>query len=139
MAIYGIGAYFKGQSHRPSNDFKVHNIIGIGWSVNEAPDLHEYLQIVEAGDIVYIKAAAFGRVTKVKAVGIVMDSNIISGTFGSTYISIGRNVKWLDKSKFTLSALPGKNNVRSNSMYRETHPDHIGTIMKIVDYAINKL
>jgi len=139
MAIYGVGAYYKGQSHKPSNDFKDNNIIGIGWSIQDAPDLHEYLRIVEAGDIIYIKAAAFGNPTKVKAVGIITDSNIISGTFGVTYISIGRNVKWLDKSEFTLKILPGKNNVRSNTMYRETHPEHIKAIMKIVNDAINKL
>lgn len=139
MAIYGIGAYYTDQNHDASHDFKKHNIIGIGWDIHDAPDLHEYIRSLENDDIIYIKAAAFGSPTTVKAIGIIEGQTILSGNFGQTYICIGRCVKWLDTSTFKLPVLPGKNNVRTNSLYRETHPDHIDTIMNRIQNAIAKL
>ncbi|MES2829223.1 MAG: hypothetical protein V4687_13760 [Bacteroidota bacterium] len=136
MAIYGIGAYY---DRDISADFKNHNVVGTGWDVTEAPDLHEYFDILEPGDIVYLKAAAFGAPVTVKAIGLVEGPQLISGTFGSTYIEIGRNVQWLDKSWFKLSIVPGKNNVRANTMYRETHPDHIHTIMQKVEQGLKRI
>lgn len=58
MAIYGIGAYYDGDD--VSDDFISDNIIGTGWSIVDAPELHEYFSTLKVGDIVYIKAAAFG-------------------------------------------------------------------------------
>ena len=136
MAIYGIGAYY---DRDVSADFKNNGVVGTGWNITEAPDLHEYFKILEPGDVVYLKAAAFGAPVTVKAIGLIEGPQLISGTFGSTYIEIGRVVQWLDKSIFKLNPVQGKNNVRANTMYRETHPDHIRTIMKRVEQGLKRL
>lgn len=122
-----------------SHDFKTHGVVGTGWNSVEAPDLHEYFGILEPGDVVYLKAAAFGAPVTVKAIGMIAEPDLISGTFGSTYIEIGRRVQWLDNSHFKLKVVKGKNNVRANTMYRETHPKHILTIMKKVDDSLKRL
>src|SRR5690606_11267106 len=132
----GIGAYY---NRDVSPDFKNHGVVGTGWDRNEAPDLHEYFRILEPGDIVYLKSAAFGAQVTVKGIGLVEGPQLISGTYGSTRIEIGRQVQWLDKSIFKLNMVRGKNNVRSNTLYRETHPDHITTIMQLVEQGLKRL
>jgi hypothetical protein len=136
MAIYGIGAYY---DRDVSGDFRKYNVVGTGWDIYDAPDLHEYFRILEPGDVVYLKAAAFGAQVTVKAIGLIKDPQLIAGTFGSTDVEIGRNVQWLDKTWFKLAVVPGKNNVRANTMYRETHPDHIKTIMDRVEEGLKRL
>ncbi len=136
MAIYGIGAYY---NRDVSPDFKNHGVVGTGWNSTEAPDLHEYFRILEPGDIVYLKSAAFGAQVTVKGIGLVEGPQLISGTFGSTLIEVGRHVQWLNKSIFKLDRVMGKNNVRANTLYRETHPAHIATIMRLVEQALKRL
>lgn len=135
MAIYGIGAWY---DRDVSHDFKKHNVVGTGWDSKDAPDLHEYFKILEQGDIVYLKSAAFGKSVIIKAIGLIDDDILVRNTFGSTKIEIGRNVQWLDKSVFQPPVVFGKNNVRSNTMYRETHPDIISVIMQLVKNALQK-
>lgn len=136
MAIYGIGAWY---DRDVSQDFKNHHIVGTGWNVHEAPDLHEYFRILEHGDIVYLKSASFGRPVTIKGIGLIDDTAPTSGKFGSTRIETGRSVRWLDKSVFQPAPVFGKNNVRSNTMYRETHPDMIAVIMHIVQQKLKNL
>ncbi|MDR1419473.1 MAG: hypothetical protein LBI86_03785 [Treponema sp.] len=120
MALYGFGSDIEGDV---TNDFIQQNIAGIGWSKNDAPDLHQLVRSLKAGDIVYLKKAAFNTDIYVKAVGIITDDTILGNT-ACPVIQIGRNVRWISDCNFTISK-PGneKNNVRSNSVYEEFHPD----------------
>lgn len=119
MAIYGIGAYYDGDV---SDEFIDNNIIGTGWTVTDAPELHIYFRILKVGDIVYIKAAAFGSPDIiVKGIGIVTD-NIILTTANHYLTEIGRNVRWLNTEKFFIPRPAEKNNVRANTVYEEFHP-----------------
>lgn len=136
MAIYGIGAWY---NYDVSPDFKKHGIIGTGWNNTDAPDLHEYFGILEPGDVVYLKSSAYGKPVTVKGIGLVAGPSLISGKFGTTYIEIGRKVQWLDKTIYKLPSVGGKNNVRSNTIYRETHPKYIAEIMLRVEQGLNRI
>ena len=117
MAVYGVGAYF---DRDVSNDFINHNLVGVGWNSQDAPELQEYFKSLKVGDIVYIKAAFGGNDITVKAIGIIKDNIIISNN--SDLVSTGRNVKWLSTEKFVIPRPQEKNNVRSNTVYEEFHP-----------------
>lgn len=118
MAIYGIGAYY---SEDVSDEFISDNIVGTGWDVATAPELHEYFKSLKVGDIVYIKAAQFGQDITVKAIGVITDNILLNNT--NHYLTaIGRNVKWIDIEKFVIPRPIEKNNVRSNTVYEEFHP-----------------
>ncbi len=125
MAIFGIGATF--DSTDVSEDFINASIIGIGWNSTDAPELQVYLKSLRVGDIVYIKSANFGSDITVKAIGIIRDCDIISG---NPIASIARNVKWVNTNKFIIpKPTHEKNNVRSNSIYEEFHPDVLKEII----------
>lgn len=131
MAIYGIGARYYGWKDM-SSEFIDNKIVGIGWDYYDAPDLHEYLTILEPGDIVYIKSCSFSSNITVKGVGFIVDNEIVKGITLS--ISIGRNVHWISDDHFIIPRPPHqKNNVRNNSIYQEFHPLVIKKIMDIVD------
>ena len=118
MAIYGIGAYY---SQDVSEEFIKNSFVGTGWDISTAPELHEYFKSLKVGDIVYIKSANFGNDISVKGVGVIID-NIILTSSNHRLTEIGRNVKWLFTTKFTIQRPSEKNNVRSNSVYEEFHP-----------------
>lgn len=118
MAIYGIGAYY---DEDVSDEFIDDNVIGTGWDLATAPELHEYFKSLKVGDIVYLKAAQFGSDITVKAIGIITD-NVILNTTNHYRTEIGRNVKWVDTDKFVIPRPAEKNNVRSNTVYEEFHP-----------------
>lgn len=119
MAIYGIGAYYDGDD--VSEEFIDNNIIGTGWTINDAPELHVYFANLKVGDIIYIKAAFGGADITVKAIGIITDNIILTST--NHYLTqIGRNVRWTNTDKFVIPRPTEKNNVRSNTVYEEFHP-----------------
>ncbi|MBS1639905.1 MAG: hypothetical protein JSR12_07600 [Bacteroidetes bacterium] len=118
MAIYGIGAYYDGDV---SDEFIDNNIVGTGWNLNDAPELHLYFRTLKVGDIVYIKSAAFGQDIAVKAIGVITNNDILS-TANHYLTEIGRNVRWLNTDKFTIPRPAEKNNVRANTTYEEFHP-----------------
>jgi hypothetical protein len=121
MAIYGVGAYFG--NHDVSSDFIKLKIIGIGWSPNDAPDLHEYLKSLKAGDIVYIKSAPPKGDFVVKAIGIISSGNILNDVaLQNDSVSIARNVKWVKTKEFVLKRGVEKNNVKLNSFFEEFNP-----------------
>lgn len=84
VAIYGIGANFGGID--VSKNFLHSGVAGVGWDQADAPDLHNYIDSIEKGDIIYIKSCNFGNDICVKGIGIVTD-NASVGTFniGSKY------------------------------------------------------
>ncbi len=116
MAIYGVGAYY---DRDVSVDFINQNIIGVGWSDQDAPELREYFTSLKVGDIIYIKSAFGGNDITVKGIGIITDHVIIRN---NGLVSTGRNVKWLSNEKFIIPRPKEKNNVRSNTVYEEFHP-----------------
>lgn len=124
MAIYGVGASY---DRDVSPEFIRDNIIGTGWDDDEAPELREYFQSLKVGDIVYIKAVAFGanNIT-VKAIGLIRDNIILRNT---NLVSTGRNVKWLVTQRFLIPRPVEKNNVRSNTIYEEFHPEILRQII----------
>ena len=123
MAIYGVGAYY---DRDVSQEFIDLNVVGVGWSDLDAPELQEYFMSLKAGDIVYLKAAFGGRPITVKAIGIIENNEIIRGT---DLLSTGRNVKWLHTQHFVIPRPNEKNNVRSNTVYEEFHPQVIAVII----------
>lgn len=126
MAIYGIGAYFDGERD-VSGDFISNNIVAVGWGIDNAPELHHYLRSLKVGDIVYIKAAYGGGDITVKGIGIISDNEIREDL---ELAPIARNVKWLNTQKFVISKPQEKNNVRSNTIYEEFHPEILKLIIE---------
>ena len=118
MAIYGIGAYYNADV---SNDFIINNFVGTGWTVVDAPELHIYFATLKVGDVVYIKAAFGGADITVKGIGIIKDDVVLTSSHHKL-TEIGRNVKWVNTEKFTITRPTEKNNVRSNTVYEEFHP-----------------
>jgi len=127
MAIYGVGAYY---DHDVSSKFIQSEIIGVGWDVNDAPELHEYIKSLKVGDIVYIKAAFGGADITVKGIGIIKDNVIQDANSTHDLVQSGRNVFWVNKQTFVIKKPPEKNNVRSNTLYEEFHPIVQGEIIK---------
>jgi len=123
MAVFGVGAYYQ---HDVSADFLTQEIVGVGWDALEAPELQEYFKSFKVGDIVYIKSAFGGNDITVKGIGIIKDNIIITN---NPLVTTGRNVKWLDKSKFVIPRPQEKNNVRSNTAYEEFHPEVLKEII----------
>ena len=118
MAIYGIGAFYE---EDVSEKFIQNGFIGTGWSLSDAPELHEYFRSLKVGDIVYIKAAQFGQDITVKGIGVIID-NIILDSGYNKLTEVGRNVKWINTEWFVIKRPSEKNNVRSNTVYEEFHP-----------------
>lgn len=117
MGIFAIGAYYDGDV---SSDFIENNIAGPGWSEEEAPELHQFINSLKVGDIVYIKSASpSSKDIIVKAIGVVTDDTLVTS---SSIVSAGRNIKWLETDSFRIPKPKEKNNVRLNTMYEEFHP-----------------
>jgi len=119
MAIYGVGAYYDEED--VSDQFIEDHLIGTGWSIDEAPELHEYFSTLKVGDIVYIKAAFAGADITVKGIGVITDNAILNLT-DHELTQIGRNVRWLHTERFIISRPAERNNVRANTVYEEFHP-----------------
>jgi hypothetical protein len=120
MAIYGFGYEIE---EDVSAIFIQKKIVGVGWNKQDAPDVHQLVRSLKTGDIVYLKKASNSSDIQVKAVGIITDDTILDYT-ACPVIQIGRNVQWVSNRPFTIpKPVNGKNNVRSNSVYEEFHPD----------------
>ncbi len=127
MAIYGVGAFY----HKDvSDDFIKNNLVGVGWDSNDAPELQDYFRSLKVGDVIYIKSAFGGRDITVKAIGLISDNIII---LNNGLVSTGRNVKWLTIEKFIIPRPKEKNNVRSNTVYEEFHPDVLKEIINRIN------
>lgn len=122
MAIFGIGANFNNQD--VSNVFISCSSIGIGWDVKYAPDLHEFIKSLKVGDIIYIKSFSPSYPNlKIKAIGLIANSEILDEESSDGNFAIGRNVLWCCIEEFELQKpKPEKNNVRNNSIYEEFNP-----------------
>jgi len=135
MAIYGIGARYEDDD--VSDDFKDGGVVGTGWSVDHAPDLHEFFKSLKTDDIVYLKSATHATDITVKGIGVIKVEQVLYRSSGNELYEIGRNVHWLSKRTFTISKPDKqKNNVRRNTIYREFHPDVIAEIFKRINAII---
>ncbi len=132
MAIYGIGAYY---NKDVSQDFINTNLVGVGWDVNDAPELHQFMKSLKIGDIVYIKAySPRSSDIIVKAIGIIINDEIRNKANSNNLVSCGRNVRWVLTQQIRIPKPSEKNNVRANTMYQEFHPqvqEKIQTHIKI--------
>ncbi|MEI0580040.1 hypothetical protein [Brachyspira pilosicoli] len=124
MAIFGVGATFN-NTEDVSKEFINNNVAGIGWGEKDAPDLHQFIQSLKVGDIIYIKSfAPKTQMITVKAIGIIIDDKIVKKfSIGNHKIGIGRNMKWINKKSFTIENPKGKHNVVNNSFYEEFNPE----------------
>ena len=121
MAIHGVGAYFG--DHDVSSEFIRRKIVGIGWSITDAPDLHEYIKSLKIGDIVYIKSAPPTGDFSIKAIGIISSGVILNDVaLSNDTVSIAREVKWVSKRKFVPKLGKEKSRVRQNSFFEEYNP-----------------
>ena len=125
MAVYGVGAYY---DEDVSDIFIKQSIIGVGWDSNDAPELQEYFKSFKPGDIIYIKAAFGGNDITVKGIGLIKDNIILTRTPAHP-VETGRNVKWLSTKKFVIPRPQERNNVRSNTVYEEFHPEVLDIIL----------
>lgn len=127
MAIYAIGANFNNDGD-VSDQFIANNIAGPGWSVSDAPELHQFIRSLKVGDIVYIKAfSPSSPDIIVKAIGVIIDDHVVTN---SSIVSSGRNIKWIIKNNFRIPKPTEKLNVRLNTMYEEFHPIVQSEILK---------
>lgn len=84
--MYGIGAYYQTDV---SQEFINNNLVGTGWSIKDAPEIHEYINTLKVGDIIYMKSySSSSPDIIVKGIGIICDHIIIS----NNYVTCGRNV-----------------------------------------------
>ena len=91
------------------------------WDNLVAPELHQFVNSLKVGDIVYIKSySPRSNDIIVKAIGVVKDDGLVTN---SSVVRAGRNIKWVVKNNFRIPKPKEKNNVRSNTMYEEFHPE----------------
>lgn len=119
MAIFGVGAFYDGTTD-VSEAFLRQGIACVGWSDKAAPALHNLLQRIQSGDILYIKSHPAGsRKLLVKGIGIVMDGVVKEHKLGR-----GRRVRWLwaGTATFDERKETERYNVRNNTLYEEMSP-----------------
>jgi len=123
MAIYGIGSHF-GSIGNVAGKFIADGLAGSNWDVVDAPDIHQIIISLKVGDIIFIKScSASSKSIYVRAIGFIKDVEILT-VKKIPYIEIGRNVLWkYTEKEFPIPKPDGKNNVRSNTIYQEFHPD----------------
>ncbi|WP_242928600.1 hypothetical protein [Pontibacter vulgaris] len=130
MAIFGVGAYY---DKDVSSDFITNNLVGVGWNSTDAPELQEYFKSLKVGDIVYLKSAFGGSDITVKGIGIIKDNTILDRHSSHSLVQTGRSVKWLSTVKFKIKRPSEKNNVRSNTVYEEFHPEVLKEIISRIN------
>ena len=126
MAIFGIGATY--ENYDVSNQFIANSIACVGWSISDAPAIHEILRCLKVGDIMYIKTSPIGQGIRVKAVGIVIDNTLEQkNNFGT-----GVSVKWLWNGYENIGRIDDKYNVRNNTLYEEFNKEVQTFILNLV-------
>ena len=118
MRVWGIGANWGDEPLKDS--FVLNDCLTVGWSKEVAPDLYAMLEEIQVNDIVYIKSfVPKNRIVNVYAVGVVSKPLDINNQKNSDVI-----VEWFaDLTKqpiqISLNDVGGKNNVYSNTLYKE--------------------
>ncbi|MEO3402827.1 hypothetical protein AAFN85_02930 [Mucilaginibacter sp. CAU 1740] len=137
MAIYGVGTKI---NNRQVRDLMIGgDIIGTGWSISDAADLHEVFRYMNTGDIVFLKSCSYSSDIQVYAIGLVVDNQILS-SYHNPLIEIGRRVRWYSLQHFRISKPSDtKFNVRGNTVYQEFHPTVNAAIMAELSLFIGPL
>ena len=121
MAIYGIGAYY---DQDVSPRFIQQGLAGTGWSLAEAPELHRFIASLKVGDIVYLKASSPSSADIiVRGIGFIRDNALLDSAGSGGLVEVGRDVEWRVTQEFRIPKPRERNNVRSNTMYEEFHPE----------------
>jgi hypothetical protein len=130
MAIYGIGAFYDGKNNM-SPEFIAKGLAGVGWSHAQAPELHRFIASLKVGDIIYIKAAPLANSDiRVRAIGFVQDNDLLNSGATNGLVEAGRRVRWRVTDEFLIPKPQERNNVRTNTLYEEHHPDVQAQIMR---------
>lgn len=130
MAIYGIGAFYDGKNDM-SQEFIANGLAGVGWSQVQAPELHRFIASLKVGDIIYIKAAPLANSDiRVRAIGFVQDNDLLNRAATNGLVEAGRRVRWRVTDEFVIPKPQERNNVRTNTLYEEHHPDVQAQIMR---------
>lgn len=115
MAIFGIGAYY---DNDVSGIFIEKELACIGWSEETTSALYNILRSIKVGDIIYIKSQPPQIGLIIKAVGLVVDNEVLF----HEGIGAGVKMKWIwtgNEKLGRIKALDDKYNVRNNSIYEE--------------------
>lgn len=135
MAVWGIGAYY---DEDKSKEFIKNGIAYIGWDKKDASVLHNMLDYIRIGDIIYLKSFAPKTQTlTIKAVGIVTNTQreVAENHLKDRLSTLGTGVlvEWKEsfKEQF-ISITPNmyKNNVFNNTIYQEFNKNIINTLIK---------
>ena len=117
MAIFAIGAFYERDM---SADFIASGVAGPGWSKADAPELHQFVQSLKVGDIVYLKSfPPSSPDIFIKAIGVVVDQDLVQD---NPVVAAGRNIKWVVTEEFRVPKPTERLNVRQNTMYEEFNP-----------------
>ena len=136
MAVYGIGAYYKGRGDvsRESID---NGFCGFGYTEEEQPALYELMRQVSLGDIVYIKAKTpqMQNEIAIKAIGYVVGKELEEDQSGND-LGFGKKVIWKKKYPSPLRIRLDENNCMvntyANTLYREYSPKMIQSVMELL-------
>ncbi len=130
MAIYGIGAFYDGKTDI-SQEFIKAGLAGVGWDRDEAPELHSFIASLKVGDIIYIKVAPLANSDiRVRAIGFIEDNSLLNRKATNGLVKAGRRVRWRVKKEFVIPKPQERNNVRTNTLYEEHHPEVQAQIMR---------
>jgi hypothetical protein len=134
MAIYGIGAHY-GKTKDVSGEFIKKNLVGVGYTVSEAPELYQFIAALKVGDIIYIKSfAPSSKFIFVRAIGFIKDGEILNSKLSRDVVETGRNVVWKVvwevTNKLRIPKPKERNNVRLNTLYQEFNPQVQAEILK---------
>jgi len=113
MAIYGIGATYDGID--VSGEFLRNQLACVGWSLEEAPALHEMLKYIKPGDIIYIKSHPLNVGLIIKAVGIVVGNQVVN----NPNLGDGVPVRWVWSGQRRVGPINDRYNVRNLTLYQE--------------------
>lgn len=119
MAIFGIGAYYDG-TRDMTDEFVDQGWACVGWSVQDAPALHRIVGHIKVGDLIYIKSFNPRVGLKIKAVGIVVSTevDIPPEQLGQR----GVQMDWVWRGSFLVGRIGDKYNVRGNTLFEEFNP-----------------
>lgn len=127
MKVWGVGALWK--TENKSGFFIDNECIKIGYKKDVAPDLYEMMGDINVNDFVYIKSfVPKSRMLHIKAIGIV---NMVSKNSGEISVHWFADMRQ-SPLKISLNNFNGKNNVYSNTLYREYNNE-------IIQYIFNNV
>jgi len=129
MTIYGLGAYYSSRDPADvSNLFISQGVACVGWDYLDAPPLHEIMHNMKIGDMLYIKSYPRNMGLIIKAVGFVIDNNVVQiEGLGNACIK----VKWIWSGIKEVGMLEDKY-IRTGTLYEEYNPEVQKIIINLI-------